>query len=513
MNALSGFKQKFLAFLSLGNSQRVSFWPFAVFVLALLPRLIGLGNRSFWLDEIFTLNRASLAPAAMALDSFQNHHMPWYFLLLSPLVHTVHPEFWLRLPSAIFGALSVVLVFIIARRIAGWQAGAAAALYLGLSPIALGFAQEARSYTLVMALILIALYGVVRLAQDWRHSKIGWLCYVLGTISALAVLGDSLPWFIAANLIFLGLLPFVSEARRFIRRVLFADAIILVSTTPLYMVMLHYQSQAVTTSLGWIPKLSLSQIWYSFGSIYLMHVPDWVSFKLLTHHQIPGIIWLLDLLLLLSLCAAVRHLRKEPEMLITLGISFLFLPCLFLMISFVHPVLLPRYLLWSSAPFAVLVGIGTSALLKTRAVPVLLQKSGIAVVTILLVLNMLPYYKNELKPDWNNAAQELAEDVKPGDIVLFSDTGAVPILKYYLASSADALVIGSPYASLSNAEAALKQGKRVWVIYGHAGQNTSTHKSFFSQLQPLGMPSLVQKAGKRITIMLYEQTYKLASGE
>lgn len=512
MNALFGFRQAFLPFLSPRAFLRASLWPFLVFALALLPRLIDLGNRSFWLDEIFTYNRASLTPAALALDSFQNHHMPWFFLLLSPLTHMAHPEYWLRLPSAIFGAFSVAMVFIIAARIAGRLAGVLAALYLGLSPIALGFAQEARSYTLVMALILIALYGVVRLAQDWRTARAGWLCYVLGTISALGLLGDSLPWFIAANLIFIGLLPFVPEAKRFILRVLLADVTILAVTAPLYGVMLHYQSQAVTTSLGWIPQLSLSQIWYSFGSIYLMHVPDWVSFKLLTHHQVPGLVWLLDLLLLVSLGAAVWHLRRWPEMLITLVISFLFLPCLFLLISTVQPVLLPRYLLWSAAPFAVLVGIGTSVVLTTRITPVALQKTSIFVVAVILALNLLPYYKNELKPDWSVAAQKLAEDVKPGDVVLFSDTGAVPILKYYLASSADALVIGSPYTSLTDAEAALKQGKRVWVIYGHAGQNTSTHGSFFVQIQQLGMPSLVQKAGKRITIALYDQTYKLASG-
>ncbi len=89
-------------------------WPFGVFVLALLPRLIGLGSRPFWLDEVFTLNRASLKPGALVLDSFQNHHMPSFFLMLSPFTHLEHPEFWLRLPSALFGAAAVMLVFMIA---------------------------------------------------------------------------------------------------------------------------------------------------------------------------------------------------------------------------------------------------------------------------------------------------------------------------------------------------------------------------------------------------------------
>ncbi|MGO9817312.1 MAG: hypothetical protein ACLPG5_04445, partial [Acidocella sp.] len=66
-------------------------WPGAVFVLALLPRLIGLGARPFWLDEVFTLQRASLSTPALVQDSFANHHMPSFFLLLRPLVALGHP--------------------------------------------------------------------------------------------------------------------------------------------------------------------------------------------------------------------------------------------------------------------------------------------------------------------------------------------------------------------------------------------------------------------------------------
>src|SRR5271163_256181 len=98
-------------------------WPFLVFVLALLPRLIDLGTRPFWLDEVFTLQRASLPPWALVQDSFLNHHMPSFFLLLSPLTALGAPQFWLRFPSAVFGALSVMLVFLITRRIAGRRAG------------------------------------------------------------------------------------------------------------------------------------------------------------------------------------------------------------------------------------------------------------------------------------------------------------------------------------------------------------------------------------------------------
>ncbi len=199
-------------------------WPLGVFVLALLPRLLNLSAQPFWLDEVLTYERASLKPGALMLDSFQNHHMPSFFLMLSPLTHLGHPQFWLRLPSAIFGAIAVMLAFMIAARVAGRLAGVLAALILGLSPMVVAFAQEARSYTLVMTLILVALYGVTLLAQDLpaagrelKAAKAGWLCFVLGTVAALDVLGDGLPWLLAANLIFAALLPFMQARRGFFK--------------------------------------------------------------------------------------------------------------------------------------------------------------------------------------------------------------------------------------------------------------------------------------------------------
>lgn len=488
---------------------KAALWPLGVFVLALLPRLIDLGSRSFWLDEVFTLDRAVLPPSALVMNSFQNHHMPGFFLLLAPLTRMEHPEYWLRLPSAIFGAMSVVFVFLIATRITGRLAGVFSALYLGFSPVAIGFAQEARSYTLITMLILIALYGVTRLAQDWRGEKIGWVCYTLGTASALAILGDSLPWLIAANLIFVCLLKFVPEPIKFIRRVVIADLVILSIAAPFYVLMLHYQAQGVASSMEWIPRLSVAQIWYSFGSVYFMRVPDWVSFRLLAHHTVPGLVWLIDVLLITAVAAGVWRLCRWPAMLITQGISFAFLPCLFLLISITHPILLPRYLLWGAAPFAVMVGIGAKTILERFA----FQKQRLVVLaaSVLLALNTTPYYKDELKPSWNVAAQRLAEEVSPGDIVIFSDTGAVPILKFYLPAVANSAILSSPYANLADAKAALKQGKRVWIVYGHAGQSTATHTEFLAQFQPLGTPRSVQKAGKRITILLYDPKNGLAS--
>jgi mannosyltransferase len=493
-------------------------WPVLVFLLALLPRLAGLGARPFWLDEVFTLKRVSLSPAALVMDSFYNHHMPSFFLLLWPLAGLAHPEFWLRLPSAIFGAVAVVMVFLIARQIAGRLAACLAALIIGLSPTFLAFSQEARSYTMVMTLILVALYGLVALAQNLPaagrplrapDARAGWLCFIIGTTAALDVLADGLPWLVTANIIAVVLTAMGRGRGGFMRNMLKADLIILALAAPLYLLLEIYQEKAFVQTLAWIPPLDATRLWYSVGSVYLMHLADSVTFHVIDR---PGaiLVWVIDAALAVAVVTAVRRLRQRPAMLTVLGISILFLPVLLTAISIWQPILLPRYILWSAAPFAILAGIGSATLMEgwSRRTQIV----ATAVIAAVLLANMLPYYQAETKPRWDIAAQMLAQDVQPGDVVYLHDFYAGKLLEIYLPADKKALMLNDNDADLNRAAQALSQGKRVWAVYGLAGQGSgiTEDQDYHNNQKLLGTPKSVQQAGNRIFIALYDPN-KLAA--
>jgi uncharacterized membrane protein len=492
-------------------------WPGAVFLLALLPRLIGLGARPFWLDEVFTLQRASLSTPALVQDSFANHHMPSFFLLLRPLVPLGHPEFWLRLPSAVFGAVAVMLVFLIARRVGGWVAGSLAALVIGLSPIALAFSQEARSYTLEMSLILVALYGLVRLAQDLPaasgrmlapQARAGWLAYVLGTALALDVLGDGVPWLIAANLIAVALTVLAAGQRGFLINMLKADFAVALLTAPFYLMLELHQQKGFVQTLAWIPPLNIARLWYSFGSVYFMRVADSVTFRLIDFPS-PVLVWVIDAVLVVAVGVATWRLRRRPAMLAVLGISLVFLPVLLTAISLWQPVLLPRYILWSSAPFAILAGIGASALLE--AFSPRMRAIAVAAAVGLLLINAASYYRAETKPRWDLAAQMLAQEMAPGDVLYLHDFYAGKELQIYLPADKQAMVLNDSQGDLNHAAQAMSQGKRVWAVYGLAGQGSerSEKQDYRESEAVLGPPVQVQNAGKRIVIVLYDPSAAL----
>ncbi len=488
--------------------------PVLIYVLALLPRVIDIGRRPFWLDEVFTLQRATLAPVALVKDSFANHHMPSYFLMLSPFIGLGNPQFWLRLPSAAFGALAVVMVYLIGAAIAGRRAGCIAALILGLSPTALAFSQEARSYTMEMCLILLALYGLTKLALDlpaagrrWRDpaaARGAWAWFIIGSAAALDVLGDGLPWLITANIVAAILVWRAPAWRRLAINFLVADLIVAVCCAPFYVIMALKQQNGFVDSVMWIPSLSAGRLWYDIGSVYLMRVADSVTFHILNGPNPAAVSWIIDTALLAAAGTAMWRLRRRPAILATLGISFAFLPLLFIVISLWRPILLPRYILWSAAPFAVLVGVGASVLVGW--LPRRGQFAAAAAFVLLLFANMLPYYGQETKPRWDIAARLLASDVAPGDVVLLDDLGALPVLKVYLPAGAQAVVLADSDGNVAHARQAISQGKRVWAVYGHAGQSAepAAWARFYKNLAPLGTPEQIQLAGNRIFITLFE---------
>ncbi len=490
--------------------------PVLIFSIALVLRLIDLGSRPFWLDEVFTLQRVSLKPAALVRDSLLNHHMPSFFLMLSALMPLGDPQFWLRVPSAAFGALSVTMVYLIGNRVAGRSAGAFAALILCLSPTALAFSQEARSYTMEMSLILVALFGIAMLAMDipaasmgWREkgaARWAWVAFALGSAAALDVLGDGLPWVITANLI--GLVMATKSARRaqLLRNLLAADLVIAALSGPFYIMMAMTVENGFTHSFDWIPPLTGPRIWYNIGSIYLMRVADSVTFKLMTVSTPPALIWLIDAGLILSAGFGAWRLRQRPGLLAALGLSFLILPVATIVISVWKPLLLPRYILWSAAPFAILAGIGASI-----AISVLPRRGRMitfGAIAALLMVNLLPYYSVETKPRWDIAAQMLASEVAPGDVVYLNDKGALPLLRVYLPPGAVPVVLKDSDGDLQHAEAAQLQGKRVWAVFGHAGQSSSKREwpQFYQHIAPLGTPVQIQMAGNRIYITEFDAT-------
>jgi uncharacterized membrane protein len=237
-----------------------------------------------------------------------------------------------------------------------------------------------------------------------------------------------------------------------------------------------------------------------------MRVADSVTFKLMDVPTPAALMWLIDAALIASAGLGAWRLRHRPGPLAVLSLSLLILPVATIVISVWKPLLLPRYILWSAAPFAILAGIGGSFVL--RMLPRRAQVLGLAGVAAVLLINLFPYYGAETKPRWDIAAHMLASEVAPGDVVYLNDKGALPILRMYLPPGTETVVLRDSDGDLKHAEQAEMQGKRVWAVFGHAGQSASKREwpQFYQHIAPLGAPAQFQMAGGRIYITLFDST-------
>ena len=137
-------------------------------------RVYRLGDQSLWYDEAVTAQVAAQGIAELTRWTADDIQPPLYYYAVAGWTRLAGRGEWaLRFPSAAFGVLTVALLAAAARRLfgrgrAGQVAALAAALLAALSPLYVYYAQEARMYTLLVFLGLLAGYALLRAAGGRR---------------------------------------------------------------------------------------------------------------------------------------------------------------------------------------------------------------------------------------------------------------------------------------------------------------------------------------------------------
>src|SRR5690242_15230387 len=102
--------------------------------LAAVLRLLYLGKKSFWMDEIVSVSIARLDPAG-----FRNIVLSWelneglYYTLLRNWMHLGQSEFFIRLLSLLPSVAAIPFVYLLGRRLVSEKAGLVAALLLAVN--------------------------------------------------------------------------------------------------------------------------------------------------------------------------------------------------------------------------------------------------------------------------------------------------------------------------------------------------------------------------------------------
>jgi uncharacterized membrane protein len=169
-------------------------------LLALAVRVIGVGSDSLWTDEFYTLavaREAKMLTTGVPVDQ----HPPLYYLLMQGVVSVGSSEFWLRLPSILFGTAGIVFMWRIGHAVGNKRLGFLAAALYAFAPLLVWYSREARMYGMVSFFWAASLYFYFRtLYWDGRFDFIGLMLTTLAAI--LTTYASFALWFLQMALVY-----------------------------------------------------------------------------------------------------------------------------------------------------------------------------------------------------------------------------------------------------------------------------------------------------------------------
>lgn len=444
------------------GSLRSVWWPYAgVALIAIAARLYQLDTVPLWTDELFTRFYPDAGLGYLWGSGFKAEPTsPLYYTLIAGVEQVIGSQAWaLRLPSVLASLASVMLAGALGRELFQ-RPGVAilAALLLGLAPINVFYAQEARAYALQGVALGLALFGFARVLRGAP----GLALYAVGAILAIWFHPTSVAAVAAINA---GALVSVVGRNRLLslstfRRWIVVNILVLIACLPLIPGMVSPPGGGAATS--WIP--SLSRWWLESVTGETLAGPALVgSAQRIAELALLGVAGL-------ALVPPWRPGRRAAIVLILVpGLAL----AMMIGISAVKPILLSRTLAWLLLPLAVSLG----AILSRRAVVM-----GVVVVAALASALFVQIERGvTLKEDWRGLFAQMTNLAPPTLVVLapHSPPGAVAVYAPAVRNpvrlddgqppmpetTTMPRLFGTPTLTHAELAAAIGAGRPVWLIY------------------------------------------------
>ena len=140
-------------------------------------RIYDLGAESIWLDEAHTVSVSGQSLSSIIIDQIT----PFYFIITH--FWTIifgSSELAIRFPSAIFGIISIFLMYKIGCHLFNQKIGLIGSFLLSISSFSIMYSQDARFYSLLLLLTLLSFYFFIQILKS--NNKWYYLGYALSNI-------------------------------------------------------------------------------------------------------------------------------------------------------------------------------------------------------------------------------------------------------------------------------------------------------------------------------------------
>lgn len=409
-----------------------------IFSVFFLLRLYRLGYHDFWYDEAGTVFYAQ--------HPWGNWNAPLYWILLHFWIKLFGiSEFSMRFPSLIFSFLSVVLVFIMGRKLFNKRVGIIASIIMGLSPFHIWYAQEARDYSMLLFFGMLSSWLVYKAINE-KRLKI-WAFFILASIAGL-------------------------YTNYFFIFILIAQLIYIVAVSR--QLKLNFRSfiPFLIIGAGFLPYLRLFlnkffAVWQGFWlgkpGIYSLRI-TLENFMLGYNASTPFYLCVDILIVIVFIIAIVKLKRNQtmPGMVFCLYLFLIPVIAAFVFSRVFFSVYLDRGLIIASPYFYLILAVGLAGLNRRflrLAIPVVLF--------FLICTSLYGYYKNwmftdtfhhtgvHLKKPIKPVAEFIEDNLEEGDLVVFTNQSVMPSFSFYSAEKIDynfLFVHGDAYYPFSGKE-------------------------------------------------------------
>jgi|GEM_PF-1356554 len=402
-----------------GNPVRIDLLLTALLSAGAFLRLLFITAEGLWHDE--ALAAISTFKPFLEMISFQLYigHSPLYLFILKPLaVLFGSSELVLRMPSVIFGVLSIYALHVLARELFDneWIAYTATALF-SFSAIQVHFSQEARPYAILVFLSILSFYCFLR-ALELNRFRL-WLAYSVITVLMI---------YLSATSVFLLAAQFAYSILR--KRGSYEFNVSLVVIAFLYFPMVLYYLIKGGSLMGWMSPLSFSSFTNLLFGFLLLPIPLPAGWLISGPYTVimKGLSLLLLVPLFLGGREAARNKGSKESWSILLLWLWLVLPFA-LEVAYsaaLHPLVgLKKYAMALSPPLYMLL-----AHAAWSSSPEKMKKAACVLLAVLFAVPLITFYSIPKRDDWRGAIGYLMEEVEQSEPV-FTDYGGVPMFEYY----------------------------------------------------------------------------------
>lgn len=469
------------------TAQRYRLLVAAVTAVALLLRLAFLEAKGFDLDEAVSITYARFDWVPFRHAVSWDANMSLYYGLLRLWRHLGEGEAAIRFLSIIPAVATVPIVYALGARLFSHRVGLIAAVLLCVNAFHIRYAQEARSYSLVVLLVVLSCWFLIRaLEHPSRRDMAGYV-----TASIFAIYSH----FFAALVL---LAQWVSLAIPKPRRAPLEA--LLISVAAIGCLSLPLGFFAVTRDFGqvsWIVRPTLEDVTKFFGF-------------LTGGGKTPGPLLGAYLAAWLAAVAGAVKVRRSGKTSwhawrYGLLLSWMWTPIvLALLISIIKPLFVSYYLIVCLPPLVLLTAVGLSCI-NHRWV----SAGALAAVVGLALVGDYDYYTNDrLKDDFRGATSYVLTHAQPGDAIVFVAKYVQNPFEYYRSrlprTAGGERIAILPQNTAEEWKWSLQQYERAWLFLSHDQYVPAIARSVVASLAER-YPTMVEHTFYGVRVRLYSR--------